>query len=281
MGLCECGCGKEANLGRRFIRSHHLRLRIGDRHPNWGKKKPHKEETKIKIGKANKNKVRNEEARKRISEAQIGRIPWNMGLTKETSSGVHKISESKLGDKNPMKRPEVRLKMIQSKLGHAVWNKGLTKETSDGVRRTAESKIDKPRSIETREKLKVSNREATKKMWQDSEYVEKIRKAWDLKPTKPEKFIINFLDIHFPNEWKYVGDFQVWFGGKNPDFLNVNGKKKIIEFFGEFWHKKGDEEDRIEHFKQYGFDTLVLWQEDLSDESFLVSKIKNFMEGGL
>jgi hypothetical protein len=37
--------------------------------------------------------------------------------------------------------------------------------------------------------------------------------------------------------------------------------------FGEFWHKSEDEQNRIEHYKQYGYNTLVIWDAELSGDS--------------
>lgn len=68
----------------------------------------------------------------------------------------------------------------------------------------------------------------------------------------------------FPNEYRFVGDGSFWIGGKNPDFINVNGQKKIIEMFGDYWHsrevtgtsKRSHLQERIKHFAKYGFKDL-------------------------
>lgn len=59
--------------------------------------------------------------------------------------------------------------------------------------------------------------------------------------------------------------------GKNPDFTNCNGKKKLIELFGDYWHKGEDPQDRINIFKKFGYDTLVIWESELKD----INKVKN------
>lgn len=58
--------------------------------------------------------------------------------------------------------------------------------------------------------------------------------------------------------------------------MNVNGKKKIIEVFGEYWHKSEEEQQRINHFKQFGFDTLVIWAKELNNTDELKQKLLNF-----
>jgi len=116
----------------------------------------------------------------------------------------------------------------------------------------------------------------TEQHWQDPIFQRKIRKACAFKPNKPEKFLTNLLDQLFPNEYKYVGDFQFFLGGKNPDFMNINGSKSLIELYGYYWHKNDDPQDRIDHFKQFGFDTLVIWEKELKDQDALINKLREF-----
>jgi hypothetical protein len=98
--------------------------------------------------------------------------------------------------------------------------------------------------------------------------------ARHIRPNKPEQFVNNLLQEMFPNNYKYVGDFSFVIGGKNPDFMNCNGQKKLIEFFGVHWHPAEDEEIRINHFKQYGFDTLIIWEKELNKHNLDNLKIK-------
>lgn len=74
-------------------------------------------------------------------------------------------------------------------------------------------------------------------VYRSKEYWNKIAKSLKFKPNKPETIILNILNKFFPNEWEYVGDYKFWVNGNNPDFVNYN-KKKIIEFFGNYWHSK-------------------------------------------
>ncbi len=75
-------------------------------------RKPMSEEAKEKI----RNRMKDPEVRRAISEKLKGRIPWNKGLTKETDERV-KLSE---GTKEKLR-------------GKVAWNKGLTKETDERV----------------------------------------------------------------------------------------------------------------------------------------------------
>ena len=127
-----------------------------------------------------------------------------------------------------------------------------------------------------------------KEYWEDPNYRDKVVKATmegnSLKPNKPEKILIQMLSKCMPKEYKYVGDGQLILGGKCPDFTNINGKKKLIEFFGDYWHSKvitgiepkKHEKERINHFEQYGFDTLIIWEYELKNLEKVKSRIIQF-----
>ena len=115
-----------------------------------------------------------------------------------------------------------------------------------------------------------------KKRWIDPAYQKKMAKAFAIKPNKPETALLNLLNQLFPQEYKYVGDFQFFLGGKNPDFMNVDGRKSLIELYGTYWHRNDDPQDRIDHFKQYGFSTLIVWENELKDQEALVNKLQKF-----
>lgn len=129
---------------------------------------------------------------------------------------------------------------------------------------------------------------SSKKLWADPEYKDKAVKACregaKVRPTKPELSAINILDRLYPNEWKYVGDGAIIIEGRNPDIININGKKAIVEVFGDYWHGfKHTREcplihelDRIDTYTKYGYKTLILWEHELKDEGSAVKKIKEF-----
>lgn len=98
------------------------------------------------------------------------------------------------------------------------------------------------------------------------------------RPNYRELQLLKILDNLYPNEWKYVGDGSFIINGKNPDFINCNGKKLIIELFGERWHDKSEEESRKEAFKPYGYNTLIIWVRELRDIITLKDKLSLFMK---
>jgi hypothetical protein len=118
--------------------------------------------------------------------------------------------------------------------------------------------------------------ELSKRLWKDSDFVKKQMQARGARPNKYEQKLETILNEIVPNEYKYVGDGQFIIDGKCPDFLNINGKKKLIELWGGYWHKGQNPQDRIDIFKPFGFDTLVIWANELNDINGLKSKLLTF-----
>lgn len=131
-----------------------------------------------------------------------------------------------------------------------------------------------PKTSVCKEKISTS----LKKKWLDREYVLMMGAARSLKPNKPESSLIKVLDEMYPGEWKYTGDFSFVVNGKNPDFVNCNGQKKIIELFGDYWHKGQNPQDRADIFSPFGYETLVIWECELKNMGNVKDKIRNFHE---
>ncbi len=105
--------------------------------------------------------------------------------------------------------------------------------------------------------------EAMKARWKDPEFAAEMSEAQCRKPNNTELQLLSILNKHFPSAFEYTGDGKVWIEGRNPDFTNINGRKLVIEMFGDFWHdptwfpKRPSREELIAHYKKYGFDCLV------------------------
>ena len=157
------------------------------------------------------------------------------------------------------------------------WNKHHTKEARRKISQGNKNKIV---SKMTRIKMGI----ASKKRWRNKLYREKtllkIFRAQKLKPNKPEKALKKLLNRLLPNEYKYVGNGKIVIDRFNPDFINVNGQKKIIELYGDYWHnlssyKKRDRR-RVRIYKKYGYKTLIIWQHELKDLNRTKNRILNF-----
>jgi hypothetical protein len=129
--------------------------------------------------------------------------------------------------------------------------------------------------------LRAQRSDARKKNWQDPEYRDRITKsvflANQMKPNKTERAVQCLLDELFPNTYRFVGDGTLIIGGKSPDFYD--GTNRLIEFFGDYWHRGQDPSERIDYFSGYGYRTLVIWENELSDIGLLKNKIIRFHSG--
>lgn len=137
---------------------------------------------------------------------------------------------------------------------------------------------------ETKEKL----RKASKKNWKDPKCREKtiraIIKASHVKPNKAELKLNNILQEFLPGQYALNVKAEIMLlGGKIPDFVNVNGEKKIIELYGDYYHRNeklnsdGDGgAQRKNIFAKFGFATLIIWEHELKEEKILVRKIRKF-----
>lgn len=121
-------------------------------------------------------------------------------------------------------------------------------------------------------------REKFRRMWRDPEYVRKQMEARSVKPNKTEMMLEEWFKKH-ELPFKFVGDGKVILGGKLPDFINYNGGKQIIELFGDYWHEPEEEEERKKIFAEFGYDTLIIWEHELKDESALLNKVESWLEG--
>ncbi len=126
-------------------------------------------------------------------------------------------------------------------------------------------------------RMKVS--EGVRRAMQKESYWENYVKGQNMKPNKQELKLEKIINRVFPNgEFGYNGDFRlgIMLDRLIPDFVNVNGKKKVIELFGSYWHKKGEEADRMERYKKCGFECLVIWENELKNQQLVEEKIKTF-----
>jgi len=91
-----------------------------------------------------------------------------------------------------------------------------------------------------------------------------IMKANQIKPNRVETALQDLLDSICPGCYQYVGDGSLVIGGKCPDFVCGD---KIVELFGDYWHKGEDPELKKAYFKDFGYRTLVIWEHEMLDEN--------------
>lgn len=105
--------------------------------------------------------------------------------------------------------------------------------------------------------------------------------------TKPEYMfeeICNNNNLPF----KYTGDGSFWIHNINPDFIECNGKKVVIEIFGDYWHSPLLNRNLKKHrtlsyrkkiLKRYGWKLIVFWESDLNREDaekFVLIELKKY-----
>lgn len=287
------------------------RFQNQESHPFYGRH--HSEETKDKIRKSKLGQPgtfigrhHNEETKAKIRQARLGKPSWNKGRSKSEETKI-KLREAVKGRHHT---EEAKAKMR----GLPAWNKGKqhSAETREKIANKAQERMQSPEarrkiseshkgksiSIETKGKISAT----IKRLWKDPNFAQKvirgrkeqwqrlgyrervtkaIAEAMNKSPNKPEKHLIRILKREgLP--FKYTGDGSFLLCGYIPDFVQCNGKKQIIEVFGDYWHNNEKiswhetELGRIMAYNQFGYETLVIWEHELEDEEWVVQKLKVF-----
>ena len=278
------------------MRMNHVDI-SGEKNPMWGKH--HSEETKRKIGLIHKGKIG--PFRGMLGEKH----PWFGRF--HTEKTKEKIRASKFGEKNPNygKSPseetkekmriklkgrkltltiKQRIRRSESKRGNKNPNYGIPR--FKGRHHSIETKkilsklnMGKHPSIETRIKLS----EIHKKQWQNKEYRNKVitatLKSLFKRPTSLEQKMIDIIkQNNLP--YAYTGNGSFLIGYKNPDFVNNNGEKICLEVRAKVICQLFDkqtpteyERQRKEHFAKYGWECIVIWDDDL-----LKNNLENIFE---
>ena len=212
------------------------------------------------FGHNNKNIKFTEEHKHRISLANKGK--------KRTEEQNRKQSERMIGVKNP--------KISLAKRGKPNKNKGKKNPKISEINKETWG------NPETRQRRIIG----IKRAWADPNkkhrWVSAANKANSFhKINKIETKLNTLLDELFPNEYKYTGDGSIIIEGKIPDFVNINGQKKIIELFGNYWHKQEDVQIRQDYFNNYGFKTLIIWEDEMMNLENVKNRIIEFtVKGG-
>lgn len=208
------------------------------------------------------------DVREKIAEFHRGRR-----ASMETRQKMSKTQEQRFQNPELRQRISTRLKQVC--------------QDPNVKQRKAEASRGRPQSASERAK----KAEASKRKWQEPEFISRIIGAWHRRPTKPELILKGVLDRNLP-QFQYNGDLRLGIivGGLIPDFPNVNGKKEIIELYGDYWHSTkviGDnwrrsELGRIMTYNSLGWECLILWEHEVKGltEGQLIHKVETFFKGG-
>lgn len=269
--LCGCKCG-----GRIEVKSHHKYTGI-----------PQYIEYHHRIGKILvPREVRFCECKCGGSKEVLVTSTWRYFRGHNTGEKqIQAMREVTIGRKRPAAEIE-KIRVAVIKLWQdPIWRKNQVERITAGIRNS-----EKVKELHKSPKYRENLRKKAKERWADPEYKEKQLKAifagLDLRPNKPETLLLSILQELFPEQWRYVGDGTCWIAGKNPDFIGrLDQKKKIIELFGDYWHGEAlsgltneqAEKERIDHFKSYGYQTLIVWEHEVTDIVGLTENLLRFV----
>ena len=241
-------------------------------------------------------KQHSEEHKKRVSEKLKGHLSLNKGKIIPNISLNHADVS---GEKNPFYgKKHTKEANLKNYLAHI--DKKASKETRQKIgkkskerwadeeykKKTTTSMISAGSKPEFKEKIS----KASRKRWGNPAYKERVLKktikSLHKKPNIPENKLIEIAKKH-DLPIKYVGDGSIIINGCNPDFLVLN-KKKIIEVFGRTFHDpkvsylgnipwERQEDGRKAVFNEVGFNTLILWDDELKNEELIVERIGGFI----
>ena len=249
---CACGCGEEFEINwdshkkryTHFIRGHHFRG------------KNHTEETKKKISKLNKGNHYSSKTEFKKGHSLGKGIPLTEEHKKNLSETIKRLFKEGILKPNML-------------------GKHISEERKQSMR--------KPRSLELKKLISEKTKEAMQRPDIVTKFTEERIKKMILnlqkRPTSYEKELEATLNRIQPNEWKYTGDGSFIIGYKNPDFVNCNGRKIIIEVYSNYYKEKtyGSEENykqkRAAHFAKYGYQTIFLNENEYANEEIVREKL--------
>jgi DNA mismatch endonuclease (patch repair protein) len=139
------------------------------------------------------------------------------------------------------------------------------------------------------------SRIAMKKIWENPISREKMLKAQRKAPNKSDQILIDCINKnHLP--YKYTGNRAFWIGRFNPDFINTNNKKILIEKEGCFYHncpvcylngiKNLKLQERVKQSKlrdklrdktyiKNGWKIIKIWEHELNNLDLVIKKINS------
>ena len=179
-------------------------------------------------------------------------------VTQETR---RKISASKLGTRvghevtdEARSRMSAARRGITPRYGNPELHRQRISESLLGNRRS----VGRTATEETRNLLST----ASKRNWRNPEYAKRVMRRRE--QTGPEKQFDSFIKEHnLP--YRFVGNGAFMIENRNPDFVHLS-QPKVIEIYGDYFHKNDDPQDRIDMFKEYGYDCLVFWASELNNK---------------
>lgn len=202
------------------------------------------------------------------------------GLLKCSENTKRKIAEKLKGNSNARGSEHPKL---------TLYNKTHIRRGKDNPNYGNHKLAGIPKSIKHRNKMsetRIKNglSKGNKNPMSKEINIRKWLKSCGIKPNKVELKLNDILQNLFPNKYKLNvrGEIMI-LGGKIPDFVNKNDRK-IVELYGDYFHSKKvtgiesdqHEKERINYFKRFGFDTLIIWERELKNLKKVENQIIQF-----
>lgn len=180
----------------------------------------------------------------------------------------HKVNQGK----EPWNKNKVGLQIA--------WSKGKSKEDCPSLKIASEKLSAKRKQMfESGELKKLCGKDNPmfgKKLSEQHKLA--LWHGWKNSYTKPELKLMNI--INGIEGWEYVGDGKFHLQTKKqcriPDFINRK-KKKIIEVYGDYWHRGENPNDKISEYNAVGWECIVIWESEIMRDDFNIGRIKYFL----
>lgn len=195
-----------------------------------------------------------------LREGVVLRLQNTIGLHSFSEETKDKLRQKKIGDKNPNWQAASMTQQTRKLLSEARLGK---KDSEEVCKKRAEAR--KGKGCGERNAMK---REECIRKWIASNHI---------KPNKKELKLQVILEEMFPSEYAIntKGEIVI-LDGAIPDFVSVGNVKKVIELYGDYWHRGEDEQKRIDKFAKLGYDTLIVWERELSNVNVLKQRLSIF-----
>jgi len=67
---------------------------------------------------------------------------------------------------------------------------------------------------------------------------------------------------------------------KNPDF-KLTGENKVVELYGDYWHRNDDPNDLIEQYNLLDIECLVIWESEWkNNRESVLERVNDFIRKG-
>jgi len=105
---------------------------------------------------------------------------------------------------------------------------------------------------------------AIKLKWQDPIYRTAVLQG---RKSAPNKLETSLQPVLAEFGFRYTGGGDFWVhrkdGSHNPDFKKT-GERKLVEVWGDYWHRGENPDDLQTWYATMGYDCLILWESEVN-----------------